>query len=390
MIINPADRLSHVSEYYFSRKLRDIAKLNQDGADIINLGIGSPDLPPSHEVIRTLNDWAQEKGVHGYQSYGGLPELRQQIAIWLHEHYSVSFKYKNEILPLIGSKEGIMHISMAFLSPGDKVLIPNPGYPTYASVSKLVQAEVISYDLDEGSNWEIDWESFDRLPLDDIKLLWVNFPNMPTGSRGSVEQFEKLIGYARKHDFLIVNDNPYGKLFSGQGLSIFQVDGAKEACLELSSLSKSHNMAGWRLGWIAGRDDYVETILKVKSNMDSGMFLPMQKAAIKALKSPKKWHKDLNRLYAERRKLALGIMQTLGCKFNPDQEGLFVWGKAPEYIPGVSEWIDQIIDKARVFITPGFIFGSNGERYIRISLCASEEILSKSHLRISKFMDSQV
>ncbi|MEO1099317.1 MAG: aminotransferase class I/II-fold pyridoxal phosphate-dependent enzyme, partial [Bacteroidota bacterium] len=300
------------------------------------------------------------------------------------------FKYKNEILPLIGSKEGIMHISMAFLSPGDKVLIPNPGYPTYASVSKLVQAEVISYDLDEGSNWEIDWESFDRLPLDDIKLLWVNFPNMPTGSRGSVEQFEKLIGYARKHGFLIVNDNPYGKLFSGQGLSIFQVDGAKEACLELSSLSKSHNMAGWRLGWIAGRDDYVETILKVKSNMDSGMFLPMQKAAIKALKSPKKWHKDLNRLYAERRKLALGIMQTLGCKFNPDQEGLFVWGKAPEYIPGVSVWIDQIIDKARVFITPGFIFGSNGERYIRISLCASEEILSKSHLRISKFMDSQV
>ncbi|MEM1408952.1 MAG: aminotransferase class I/II-fold pyridoxal phosphate-dependent enzyme [Bacteroidota bacterium] len=390
MIINPADRLSHVSEYYFSEKLRDIARLNQGGANIINLGIGSPDLPPSREVILTMNEWVEEKDAHGYQSYIGLPELREQIAIWLHEHYAVSFKYENEILPLIGSKEGIMHISMAFLSPGDKVLIPNPGYPTYASVSELVQAEVISYDLDEASKWEINWDSFERLPLSDVKLVWVNFPNMPTGARGSIKQFKRLIDCAKKYGFLIVNDNPYDKLFSGQGLSIFQVDGAKEVCLELSSLSKSHNMAGWRLGWVAGHADYIQTILKVKSNMDSGMFLPIQKAAVKALKLPEKWYEDLNDIYAGRRKLALGIMQLLACKFDTDQGGLFVWGKAPEYIPSVSDWIDQIIDKARVFITPGFIFGSNGERYIRISLCASEEILRKSHLRISEFMDSRV
>ncbi|MEM9390916.1 MAG: aminotransferase class I/II-fold pyridoxal phosphate-dependent enzyme [Bacteroidota bacterium] len=390
MIINPADRLSHVSEYYFSEKLRAIARLNQGGANIINLGIGSPDLPPSREVILTMNEWVEEKDAHGYQSYIGLPELREQIAIWLHEHYAVSFKYENEILPLIGSKEGIMHISMAFLSPGDKVLIPNPGYPTYASVSELVQAEVISYDLDEASKWEINWDSFERLPLSDVKLVWVNFPNMPTGARGSIKQFKRLIDCAKKYGFLIVNDNPYDKLFSGQGLSIFQVDGAKEVCLELSSLSKSHNMAGWRLGWVAGHADYIQTILKVKSNMDSGMFLPIQKAAVKALKLPEKWYEDLNDIYAGRRKLALGIMQLLGCKFDTDQGGLFVWGKAPEYIPSVSDWIDQIIDKARVFITPGFIFGSNGERYIRISLCANEEILRESHLRISEFMDSRV
>ncbi|MEM7107408.1 MAG: aminotransferase class I/II-fold pyridoxal phosphate-dependent enzyme [Bacteroidota bacterium] len=383
MIIQVADRLGGVEEYYFSTKLKEIASLNQGGRDIINLGVGSPDLPPSGEVIAKLNQQAQNTLSHGYQSYVGLPELRREIASWLTSSYSVKMNPESEILPLIGSKEGIMHISMAFLNPGDKVLIPNPGYPAYHAVTQLVQAEAINYELNEQNGWQIDFKKLLKLPLDDVKLMWVNYPNMPTGVKGSRKQFERLVAIAQEHRFMVVNDNPYSQLFNGDPLSIFQVECAEEVCLELNSLSKSHNMAGWRLGWMIGAPDYIRAVLNVKSNMDSGMFMPIQKAAIKALQLPKKWYIDLNKVYRRRRVLAFEIMETLHCTVDKNQEGLFVWAKAPDHVPDVSLWINRIIEKAEVFITPGFIFGTQGNRYLRISLCASEELLSRSLDRIT-------
>ncbi len=382
MVIKAADRLEGVSEYYFSTKLKEIANLNKDGAGIINLGIGSPDLPPPDSAISELNEQATDLKAHGYQSYTGVPELRKEIARWMRSDYSVEFNSVEEILPLIGSKEGIMHISMAFLNPDDKVLVPNPGYPTYQAVTRLVQAEAVSYDLDEEAGWQIDFQKLMKLPLDQVKLMWVNFPNMPTGSKGTLEQFDRLIYLAKKHRFLIVNDNPYSQLFNGDPLSIFQAKGAKEICLELNSLSKSHNMAGWRLGWVAGAKEYIQAILKVKSNMDSGMFLPLQKAAIKALESPEQWKSDLIKSYEKRRVLAFEIMEALDCSFDKNQDGLFVWARAPESIRDVEEWVNSIIHNAGVFITPGFIFGSMGNRYLRISLCAPEALLSQSLDRI--------
>lgn len=382
MVIKAADRLEGVSEYYFSTKLKEIANLNKDGADIINLGIGSPDLPPPDGAISELNEQATDLKAHGYQSYIGVPELRREIARWMRSNYSVEFNSPDEILPLIGSKEGIMHISMAFLNPDDKALVPNPGYPTYQAVTRLVQAEAVSYDLDEEAGWQIDFQKLLKLPLDHVKLMWINFPNMPTGSKGTLEQFDRLIGLAKKHRFLIVNDNPYSQLFNGDPLSIFQAKGAKEICLELNSLSKSYNMAGWRLGWVAGAKEYIQAILKVKSNMDSGMFLPLQKAAVKALQSPERWKSDLNESYEKRRLLAFEIMEALDCSFDKDQDGLFVWARVPESIQDVEEWVNTIINNAGVFITPGFIFGSMGNRYLRISLCAPEALLSQSLDRI--------
>lgn len=384
MKINQANRLNNVQEYYFSSKLREVARSNQSGADIINLGIGSPDLPPAPEVIAELNYWAEKDNVHGYQSYTGLPELRSKIAEWLKARYHVEFNEQTEILPLMGSKEGIMHVSMAFLNPGDKVLAPNPGYPTYTSVTKLVEAEVIEYNLDAEQAWGIDFDHLNSLPLDEVKLMWVNYPHMPSGAKGTDGQFSRLIGLGREYGFLVVNDNPYGMLYTGKKRSIFQNESAKDVCLELNSLSKSHNMAGWRLGWVAGHEDYIKAILKVKSNMDSGMFLPIQKAAIKALELSDTWYSDLNAKYKERRQVAFQILQALECTFDSSQEGLFVWGKIPAKIKSVGEWVDHIIHEARVFLTPGFIFGTNGARYIRISLCADHDLLSESLKRIEQ------
>ncbi len=385
MIIPAADRLSEVSEYYFSRKLKEIRSLQQSGKDILNLRFGSPDLAPANNVIHQLTQTALLPDSHGYQSYVGIPELRSAITQWLKANYNTSFE-SSQILPLMGSKEGIMHISMAFVNPGDIVLVPNPGYPTYRSVTNLVQGQLMEYRLNENDDWLIDFDHLMSLPLDQVKLMWVNYPNMPTGAAGSQEQFRRLISLARKHKFLIINDNPYSQLFEGPAKSIFQVDGASEVCIELNSMSKSHNMAGWRVGWMAADQKYIETILKVKSNMDSGMFLGIQKAAIEALKSAENWYRNLQNEYAIRRIVGYRILELLECKFDNRQGGMFVWGKVPEQIVDVEIFIDQLIAEAEVFFAPGFIFGSAGERYIRISLCSPINILEQAESRVKKFV----
>ncbi|MCG8391146.1 MAG: aminotransferase class I/II-fold pyridoxal phosphate-dependent enzyme [Cytophagales bacterium] len=386
MILPTADRLQAVSEYYFSSKLRELALLKAQGNDIINLGIGSPDLPPPAVVVEELARWAKKTTSHGYQSYTGLPGFREAISYWIKEVYRVEFDPGSEILPLMGSKEGIMHVSMAFLNPKDKVLVPDPGYPTYAAVSGLVQAEVLTYYLDGSNHWTIDMDHLKSLPLHEVKLMWLNYPNMPTGVKGSAQQFRELVQLAGQYEFLIVNDNPYSLLFRDAKQSIFQIEGSGKVCLELNSMSKSHNMAGWRLGWVTGNKDYIQSILKVKSNMDSGMFLPIQKAAIKALSLEKQWFASLCDRYEERRKIAFEILETLNCEFDPKQEGMFAWGKAPSGIDNVEHWVDELIHGASVFITPGFIFGSKGKDYIRLSLCSEEEVLQKALSRIKKYL----
>ncbi len=382
MIIQPANRLSDVQEYYFSKKLKEIRELNVSGKNIINLGIGSPDLAPSPETIEALIETAEKTNTHGYQSYTGIPELRNAISSWMASTYGVDFKAENEILPLMGSKEGIMHISMAFLNPGDKVLVPNPGYPTYTSVSNLLDADIEFYDLDEQNDWNVDVERLKQKDLSKVKLLWLNFPHMPTGARADVHILQELINLAKENKFLIVNDNPYSLILNPTPRSIFNLKGAKDVCLELNSLSKSHNMAGWRIGWLSGSPEYISTVLRVKSNMDSGMFLGLQKAAVKALSNPMHWHEDQNNIYAKRRKLIEEIFDYLQVKYNPNSVGMFVWAKVPDSIDSVEKFVDDILYKANVFITPGFIFGSNGERFIRASLCASQETIKEALSRI--------
>ncbi len=382
MIIQPANRLSDVQEYYFSKKLKEIRELNASGKNIINLGIGSPDLAPSHETIEALVKTAEQTNAHGYQSYIGIPEFREAISSWMAFTYGVGFRAENEILPLMGSKEGIMHISMAFLNPGDKVLVPNPGYPTYTSVSNLLNAEIEFYDLDEKKNWNIDVNNLRKKDLSNVKLLWLNYPHMPTGARADLEVLNDLIALAKEKKFLIVNDNPYSLILNPTPGSIFNLEGAKEVCLELNSLSKSHNMAGWRIGWLSGSSEYISTVLRVKSNMDSGMFLGLQKAAVQALSNPMHWHEDQNNIYAKRRKLIEEIFDYLEVKYNPNSVGMFVWAKVPDSVDNVEKFVDDILYKADVFITPGFIFGSNGERYIRASLCASQETIKEALSRI--------
>ena len=382
MIIQPANRLSDVQEYYFSKKLKEIRELNVSGKNIINLGIGSPDLAPSPETIEALIETAEKTNTHGYQSYTGIPELRNAISSWMASTYGVDFKAENEILPLMGSKEGIMHISMAFLNPGDKVLVPDPGYPTYTSVSNLLDADIEFYDLDEQNDWNVDVERLKQKDLSKVKLLWLNFPHMPTGARADVHILQELINLAKENKFLIVNDNPYSLILNPTPRSIFNLKGAKDVCLELNSLSKSHNMAGWRIGWLSGSPEYISTVLRVKSNMDSGMFLGLQKAAVKALSNPMHWHEDQNNIYAKRRKLIEEIFDYLQVKYNPNSVGMFVWAKVPNSIDSVEKFVDDILYKANVFITPGFIFGSNGERFIRASLCASQETIKEALSRI--------
>ncbi len=384
MIIKPAKRLGETEEYYFSTKLKELQTLRKEGNDVINLGIGSPDLPPDNSIIETLAQEAFKPTSHGYQSYQGLPALREAISNYLKKYYQVDFNAQNEILPLMGSKEGIMHISMAFLNAEDQVLLPNPGYPTYESVSKLVSVQTIQYELNYKQNWDIDLQKLQSLPLDNIKLMWLNYPHMPTGSKANLKTLEKLISLAKKHRFLIINDNPYSQLFSGIPFSIFQVSGARDVCLELNSLSKSHNMAGWRLGWVTGNKDYIQAILKVKSNMDSGMFLPIQKAAIEALSLPLSYLQNQKEIYQKRRLIANKILKTLGCTSFESQEGMFALGKIPDHSPSAKVMADSLLQKTNVFITPGFIFGSNTERYLRISLCSSEAQLNKALKRIKK------
>lgn len=383
--IKPADRISNVSEYYFSKKLKEIAKLNAEGKDIISLGIGSPDMPPSEQTIEALCDDARKADAHGYQSYIGIPELRQAFAAFYKKNFGVELNPANEIQPLMGSKEGVMHISLAFLNKGDEVLVPNPGYPTYSSVSNIVEAKIINYDLDENNGWQPDFEKLESMDLSRVKLMWVNYPNMPTGARATKELFEKLVDFGRRHNIIIVNDNPYSFILNNEKLSILSIPGAKDICIELNSLSKSHNMPGWRMAMVASNPQFIEWILRIKSNMDSGMFRPMQKAAVAAMSNDDEWHEKHNiELYAKRRALAEEIMTTLGCSFDKDQVGMFLWGKIPSKYESSAELADRVLYDARVFITPGFIFGSNGEKYVRISLCSKEDKLQNALDRIKE------
>ena len=390
MRVKPADRTNLVQEYYFSQKLRQIDKMRQSGNDIINLGIGSPDQSPSDNTIERLTREAIKPGVHGYQSYIGSPVLRKAFSEWYRKYFHVDLDPENEILPLMGSKEGIMHITMAFVNPDDEVLVPDPGYPTYTSVTKLAGGRVRYYNLTEKNGWMPDLEEIESNDPDKVKLMWINYPHMPTGAKGSPALFRRLVAFALKHNILLCNDNPYSFILNSEYISLLAVENAMETSIELNSLSKSHNMPGWRVGMVAGNSDYINTILKVKSNMDSGMFLPVQMAAAEALMNPDEWYAGLNNLYSGRRKIAESILRLLGCKFDPVQVGLFVWGRIPDAVPDCRELVEEILNKAHVFITPGFIFGSNGERYMRISLCADEKRLTEARSRIESLQPSHL
>lgn len=383
--ITPADRLSAIKEYYFSRKLAEVAELNAKGMDIVSLGIGGPDRPPHQSVVDTLKEQASRPDTHGYQPTKGIPELRKAYAGFYKRFYGVELNPDTEILPLIGSKEGILHISMAFLNPGDGVLVPNPGYPTYTSGTRIAGGEIFYYDLKEENGWLPDFEAIETMPLEKIKIMWVNYPHMPTGTPATRELYEKLIAFGKKHGILIVHDNPYSFILNPEPMSILEIEGAKETAIEMNSLSKSHNMPGWRMAMLATNAEFAQWILKVKSNVDSGQYLPMMKAAAKALTLEQDWIDEVNKEYAERRKIAEKIMSELGCSFDPKQQGLFLWGRIPESVANVEEFTDKTLYEARVFLTPGFIFGSNGDRYIRISLCATQERLEEALRRVREF-----
>ena len=382
--IQPADRLKAVSEYYFSRKLKQIAALNAAGADIVSLGIGGPDMMPPQAAVEAAVATLERPDTHSYQMTVGLPGLRRAFAGWYDRFYHVGgLNPDTDVLPLIGSKEGVLNVSMAFLNPGEGVLVPNPGYPTYTSASRLVQAEVFTYDLLEENGWEPDFEAMEKLPLERIKLMWVNYPHMPTGTPASMELFEKIVAFARRHGILVVNDNPYSFILNDRPLSILQVDGARDVAIEFNSLSKCMNMAGWRVGMVVGDATYLSWILKVKSNIDSGQPRCIMEGAIAALNGASdEWYRSLNREYAARQSVGMKIMGALGCSCRPGQQGLFLWGRIPDSEVSGEAFADRVLEKARVFITPGFIFGSNGDRFIRISMCAPESLLNKALNRI--------
>ncbi len=384
-MIESAKRIAQVEEYYFSKKLAEVRGLDSPELRVINLGIGSPDQAPGLKVIKQLVSSANNSNNHGYQSYKGLPQFRKAIADFYKRIYGVTIDPETNLLPLMGSKEGIMHISMAFVNEGDEVLIPNPGYPTYSSVAKLVGATLRTYNLDEHKNWMVDIDALRDSDLSKVKLMWINYPHMPTGRQATNAELKALVALARENNFLIVNDNPYSLILNDHPTSILSIPGAEDVTLELNSLSKSHNMAGWRLGWVAGKKEYIDDVLRVKSNMDSGMFLPMQHAAAEALNAGDDWFSDLNKLYAERKVVAQKILDELNCTYAPDQSGLFVWAKAPGGILDVERWIDEILYGTKVFITPGFIFGDAGKRFIRISLCSSVDALEEAFQRIVKW-----
>ena len=382
--IKPADRLSNVSEYYFSRKLKEVARMNAEGKDVISLAIGSPDMPPSEATIDVLCREARKADTHGYQPTIGTPELRQAMAGFYKRWYNVELDPATEIQPLIGSKEGILHVTLAFVNPGDSVLVPNPGYPTYTALSKLLGANIINYDLSAQNGWQPDFEALESMDLSNVKLMWTNYPNMPTGANARRETYEKLVEFARRHNIVIVNDNPYSLILNrDERLSILQVPGAKDCCIEFNSMSKSHNMPGWRVGMLATNAEFIKWIIKVKSNIDSGTFRPLQLAAAQAYQNSDEWHHQANiETYARRRELAEEIMTQIGCEFDPNQVGMFLWGRIPENYSDAEELTERVLHKARVFITPGFIFGTNGKRYVRISLCAKEEAIKTALERI--------
>ena len=382
--IVPARRVGSVQEYYFSRKLKEVAEMNAAGKNVINLGVGSPDLPPSDDTIEALCQHARRADEHGYQPYVGIPELRQGFAGWYKRWYGVELDPRTEIQPLIGSKEGILHISLAFLNPGDGVLVPNPGYPTYSSVSKLVEANLIPYDLKEELGWQPDFEELEKMDLTNVKLMWTNYPNMPTGANASRELYERLVAFGRKHGIVVCNDNPYSFILNDHPLSILSVPGAKEVCIELNSMSKAHNMPGWRMAMLASNARFVQWVLKVKSNIDSGQFKPMQYAAVEALSAPKEWYDRMNEVYRSRRDLAGQIMRALGCEYDARQVGMFLWGRIPDSAKSSEAVADKVLYEANVFLTPGFIFGSRGDRYIRISLCCKNETLAEALRRIQE------
>lgn len=375
-MIPKANRLKDVKEYYFSKKLREVAALRNAGKPIINLAIGSPDLNPPLSVVESMKNAMELPTAHQYQSYQGIPELREGIANFYKTNFNVSLNPANEILPLMGSKEGIMHISMAFLNAGDQVLMPNPGYPTYESVTRLLEAEPVFYALRQETNWLPNFAEIEKLDLTKVKIMWVNYPHMPTGAVASTADFERLVAFAKKHDILIVNDNPYSFVLNDNPISILETEGAKEVAIELNSLSKTFNMAGWRVGMVVGDAEIIKTILEVKSNMDSGMFFGIQKGAVEALKLSGDWFLQQNEIYKKRQEAVREIFDALGCTYNKNYGGLFVWAKLPEGVNSTA-FTDKLLYENDVFITPGNIFGSNGEGYIRASLCVSEAVMKE-------------
>ena len=383
--IVPAERLANVSEYYFSRKLKEVAQMNAEGKDVISLGIGSPDMPPSQEAINVLCEQAHRPDVHGYQPTIGIPELRKAMSDFYSKWYGVELNPNTEIQPLIGSKEGILHVTLAFVNPGDQVLVPNPGYPTYTSLNRILGSDIVTYNLLEEKGWMPDFDTLEAMDLSRVKLMWTNYPNMPTGANATKELYERLVDFARRKNIVIVNDNPYSFILNKHPLSILQIPGAKECCIEFNSMSKSHNMPGWRVGMLASNAQFVQWVLKIKSNIDSGTFRPLQLAAAEAYQNSEEWHHEANyTIYRERRNLAEEIMCTLRCTYDPNQVGMFLWGRIPDYLTNVEQLTELVLHEARVFITPGFIFGSNGARYIRISLCAKKEKLTEALERIKE------
>ena len=382
--IQPARRMGEVKEYYFSIKLKEIAKMREAGKDVLNLGIGSPDLPPSQVAIDELATQSKHRANHAYQSYIGIPALRKAFSDWYAEWFDVQLDPNGEVLPLMGSKEGIMHISMTYLEEGDEVLVPNPGYPAYRSVANFTGATIREYELKEDNNWFPDLDALGQQDLSKVKIMWVNYPNMPTGARATKAFFEKLVAFGRQHRILICNDNPYAFILNKKPLSILSVEGAKEVALELNSLSKAHNMAGWRIGMLAGKAEYLQTILRFKSNMDSGMFKPLQLAAVKALGNPPSWYEELNAVYRERRETVFELLDLLYCTYDRDQVGMFVWAKIPPQFKDGFALSDEVLYKAHVFITPGGIFGSMGDGYIRVSLCSDGVLFEEAIRRIKQ------
>ena len=388
-VVKTASRLGEVKEYYFSTKLKEIAKMNETGEPVINLGIGNPDMSPPKEVIDTLIVQSQQKNVNGYQSYIGTPELREAFANWYQKYFEVSLKADSEILPLIGSKEGIMHISMTYLEPGDEVLIPNPGYPAYRAVANLTGASARTYDLSENNGWLPDLDALGQQDLSKVKIMWVNYPHMPTGAQATKAFFQELVGFAKKHEILVCNDNPYSFILNDQQLSIFSAEGAMDVALELNSLSKAHNMAGWRVGMLGGNSQYIQNILRFKSNMDSGMYRPLQLAAVKALEMETSWYEGMNAFYKMRQEKVFELLDLLKCEYNANQTGMFVWAKIPDTYEDGFKLSDEILYNTRVFITPGGIFGSQGNGYVRASLCSEVDTFEAAIKRVGTFLNNK-
>lgn len=388
--MKPAQRVNTIQEYYFSRKLKEVAKLNAEGQDIISLAIGSPDMPPSPQTIEKLCEVAHDPSAHGYQPTCGLPELRKAMAGFYKRVYGVDIDWATEVQPIIGSKEGIMYATLAFCNPGDKVLIPNPGYPTYTAVNKIFGTQIEYYDLLENNGWQPDFDTLEKMDLQGVKLMWTNYPNMPTGGNARMETYEKLVDFARRHDIVVVNDNPYSLILNEHPMSIMQVPGAKDYCIELNSMSKSHNMPGWRVAMMLSNKDFISWLFKIQSNIENGTFRGIQLAAAEAYNTNSEdWHRENNiENYRRRRIIAEQILDTLGCTYDESQVGMFVWGRIPDCYANVEDLTEKVLHEAKVFITPGFIFGSNGKRYIRISLCAKDEKIEEALKRIKEWKNS--